>query len=331
MASYRVTRALTSRIVKDSTTRAAARWQSTLPRAGKPLASRIGKDKDAGVRFSSLAPAEQETMEVFTTRAEEWLAAVDGRADVQAVDPARLQLFRNDGFSPPVLSYASLAESPDAHERLLKTVLDPGCVVVDGLPDDPDCKGSVFDAFMLEYFGGLQTGQSVDGAPGLLLGFHCALGEGHTAISDGFAVAYALRERHPEHFDTLSRYGMDAGSPRLEDCKRGAYSDTASPIFCTDAAGNLARIQHQETYRTPLTVPFDDVPTYYAAYSKWYEMVHSDEFMTPMRLQQGQAVIFNNWRVMHGRAGLADTRRVILGGTVARDAFHSTARLLLAK
>ena len=39
----------------------------------------------------------------------------------------------------------------------------------------------------------------------------------------------------------------------------------------------------------------------------------------------------HNWRILHGRAGLAGKRRVILGGTVTRDAFYSTARLLLAE
>ena len=34
----------------------------------------------------------------------------------------------------------------------------------------------------------------------------------------------------------------------------------------------------------------------------------------------------NNWRTMHGRAGLAGKTRTILGGTVTREAFYSAVR-----
>lgn len=59
------------------------------------------------------------------------------------------------------------------------------------------------------------TDQSLYGTPGLLLGFHCALGEGNNSLTDSFAVAYALKERHPEHFEMLARHGMSAGRLRV--------------------------------------------------------------------------------------------------------------------
>lgn len=34
----------------------------------------------------------------------------------------------------------------------------------------------------------------------------------------------------------------------------------------------------------------------------------------------------NNWRTMHGRAGLKGKARTILGGTVTREAFYSAVR-----
>ena len=55
------------------------------------------------------------------------------------------------------------------------------------------------------------TDQSLYGLPGILLGFHVAFGEGNNSLTDGFAVAYTMKERHPEHFKMLSKYGMNAG------------------------------------------------------------------------------------------------------------------------
>ena len=55
------------------------------------------------------------------------------------------------------------------------------------------------------------TDQSNYGTPGLLLMFHCAMGEGNNSLTDGFAVAYAMQERYPEMFELLATHGMNAG------------------------------------------------------------------------------------------------------------------------
>ena len=57
-------------------------------------------------------------------------------------------------------------------------------------------------------------------------------------------------------------------------------------------------------------------------------MVHSPEFQTHLTLKQGECLIMNNWRTMHGRAGLKGKARTILGGTVTREAFYSAVRLM---
>ena len=54
------------------------------------------------------------------------------------------------------------------------------------------------------------TDQSLYGTPGLLLGFHCAMGEGNNSLTDGAAVAYALKERYPQHYRALTELGERA-------------------------------------------------------------------------------------------------------------------------
>ena len=36
--------------------------------------------------------------------------------------------------------------------------------------------------------------------------------------------------------------------------------DTAHPVLRLDAEGNLSRVQYHESYRTPVTLPFDVFP-----------------------------------------------------------------------
>jgi len=323
---------------------------------------------------------------------EAWLSPYTGMANAPAPDPATLHLFKNSEtglFKPPVVQFDDLpygrSPQPGAHEDLLRKLVDPGCVIIDNVPDDAACDGSVLASFAQDYLGGLQkhplrdnahwtisteesivdkslvfrppaggedgkkghkatgsstsyntdlqianhTDQSVYGTPGIFLAFHCALGEGNNSLTDGFAVAYAMRERYPKSYEMLSKYGMDAGR-HLNYYAKGAFSfDTCSPILHTDEQGNLKRVQYHEIYRTPLTVPYKDFPAYYNALETWYSMLHSEEFMSTIQLRKGQMIFFNNWRVMHGRAGLKGKKRVILGGTVTRDAYYSSARYVL--
>ena len=60
-------------------------------------------------------------------------------------------------------------------------------------------------------------------------------------------------------------------------------------------------------------------------------MVHSPEFQIHLTLKEGELLMMNNWRTMHGRAGLKGKARTILGGTVTRDAFVSATRELRRK
>ena len=59
-------------------------------------------------------------------------------------------------------------------------------------------------------------------------------------------------------------------------------------------------------------------------------MIHSPQFEVEVPISQKQMLILDNWRVLHGRAGgKSSPNRVIMGGTVVREAFHSKAVQLM--
>ena len=59
-------------------------------------------------------------------------------------------------------------------------------------------------------------------------------------------------------------------------------------------------------------------------------MIHSPEFEVEVPISQKQMLILDNWLVLHGRAGgKSSPNRVIMGGTVVREAFHSKAVQLM--
>jgi hypothetical protein len=392
---------------------AASSFSATLLRAYAPrVAMALDREENPWVPVSSAPP-------------NSWLDAFDSSIEPpRALDPASLRLLSNLPEHESRVPFVPYSWVEKNMEDFLYLITDPGAMIIDGMPEDAACDGSVFSAFASKYLGGLQkhplrddahwtisteqsvqisnssfsndteqlaasnsyntklqlanhTDQALYGMPGLFLLFHCAMGEGNNSLVDGFAAAFALRERRPDLYALLTRYGANAGR-RLGYYKNGIMSfNVSKPVIQTDANGDPIRIQYHEMYRTPLEVPgtraatrlrylspflsflppllpspalpllltlapsyllslprqvpYQDAKLYYEALQTWYNMTHSEEFQMHFKLQKGQMIIMNNWRMMHGRAGLEGKQRIILGGTVTRDAYYSVARLALQK
>ena len=194
------------------------------------------------------------------------------------------------------------------------------------------------------------------GVPALCLLMHYAQGSGTNTFTDGFAVAGQLKVEDPEGYHLLTKYGYDAerdfvasrvDSPQAYN--RGLIVSTQQPLLQLDDTGALKRIQYNEVFRTPLTLPYDVFPKWYRAFSRFVELVHSEEFERKVRahappasptcspplccspaacarkgrvhsfsstsrpaqvpMTKGRFFLMNNWRVLHGRAG----------GTVSSD------------
>ena len=183
------------------------------------------------------------------------------------------------------------------------------------------------------------------GIPALLLVFHYAEGWGANTLVDSFAAAEDLRREDPEAFHLLSTYGNDQERDLLasrQDAKQGHTASlcltSAAKIIQLDSAGGVKRIQYNEVFRTPLSVPFEHFKAWYAAYLKFGRMLESRDYEREMPMDTGDIMIVNNWRVLHGRAGSRDgvtdigkisPDRCLVGGTVTRENAFSRARALL--
>lgn len=183
------------------------------------------------------------------------------------------------------------------------------------------------------------------GLPGLIVTMHYLSGTGVNTLVDAYAVIEALRERDPEALRLLSTYGncqqRDFIGSRVDfkDSFRRVSADMSdrslmiqskSPIIQVDHAGRAIRVQYNEIARTPSTITFDQFPKWYRALTVWNDMIHSSEFEVELPLRAGQILVFDNWRVLHGRAANAcSPDRLLMGGTVLREAFYSRAIQLM--
>jgi len=179
------------------------------------------------------------------------------------------------------------------------------------------------------------TDQSIPahGIPALVLVVHYVQGTGYNTLVDSYAVSAALKERNPEAFRLLATYGnnqeRDFVASRVDSVQKGTQGmliPTKQPILQLDTDGAHVRTQFNEVFRTPSTIPYGDFDKWYEAYLLWNDMIHGPEFEVEVAINEGQILALNNWRVLHGRAGAKSSPdRIIMGGTVVREAFTSKA------
>ncbi|RGP79968.1 trimethyllysine dioxygenase [Fusarium longipes] len=145
---------------------------------------------------------------------------------------------------------------------------------------------------------------------------------GESLLVDGFNVAKILRKESPEAYDVLRRTRI----PWHASGNKGIAiaPDRTYPVIEADWETNkFHRIRWNNDDRGVVHL-FDAKPWYEAA-SKWNEIVRRETSEFWFKLTPGTIVIFNNWRVMHGRSAFKGTRR-ICGAYIPRDDFVSRYR-----
>ncbi|CAK7275473.1 hypothetical protein SEPCBS57363_006700 [Sporothrix epigloea] len=170
-------------------------------------------------------------------------------------------------------------------------------------------------------------------APGTSLG-------GASLLVDGFHAAQILQKESPEDYDVLTRVRLpwhasgnqgitlspDRRYPVLEVLDSQDLEVTGAEK--TDRRLNRVRWNNDDRGIVPFGGPdadgIDPVRWYNAA-RKWQAILKRPEVEYWTQLQPGKPLIFDNWRVLHGRSSFAGVRRMC-GGYTARDDFISRWR-----
>ncbi|KAK9374651.1 uncharacterized protein V1513DRAFT_445559 [Lipomyces chichibuensis] len=259
--------------------------------------------------------------------------------------------------NPPVVEFSSVMSSDAGVAEWTSKIKLYGFCFVDGVPVNPDDTEKLINRISFPrqtHYGGfwdftsdlaandtaytdLALGLHTDGTyftepPGLqiLHLLHHNGSGGESVLADGFKAARILREEAPEHYKTLSRIRIPAHSAGNEDvCIRPA---SASPILNHDeATGELIQVRWNNDDRSTMDRweggdPDVEVIRFYEAIRKWHEIVTRRETEYWFKLRPGRALIFDNWRVMHGRSTFDGERR-LCGAYISMDDFESRMRL----
>ncbi|WP_224419261.1 MULTISPECIES: TauD/TfdA family dioxygenase [unclassified Modicisalibacter] len=148
---------------------------------------------------------------------------------------------------------------------------------------------------------------------------------GESTFADGFAVAEALRESDPEAFRRLAETPIDF---RFQDEDHDIA--VRGPIIQLDAAGRPLEIRFNNWIRDTLRLPLDQVDAWYAAYRRFWQLLHDPRYQLEFALAPGEMVAFDNRRVLHGRKAFDPNtgKRHLQGTYLDLDLLESRLRVL---
>ena len=164
-------------------------------------------------------------------------------------------------------------------------------------------------------------------APGLQL-LHCLAFDGdggESTMVDGFRIASELRASSPELYEVLST--VQVPGQYIGD---GSHLMASRPVFRHDDRGALVQVSFNNTDRAPFLLPPDQMDAFYEAL-RAFEALANDHALQWRRVNRpGTAMLFDNWRVLHGRAAYTGHRH-LCGAYLNREDYESRRRLLAGR
>ena len=139
---------------------------------------------------------------------------------------------------------------------------------------------------------------NVPSPPGIQL-LHCIRNDargGGSILVDGFRVAEELRSESAAHFRLLADCPIEF---RFHDAEVDLIHH--APVLRVDAQDRVVEVRFSNWLRGTLDLPEDQVDAYYEALLHYWRILRQPRFQLRPRLQAGQAVVFDNQRVLHGR------------------------------
>lgn len=180
------------------------------------------------------------------------------------------------------------------------------------------------------------------GTPGFLQFLYQAQGTVTSKVCDGLALATHMRENHPEDYRLLTTVQLTHSSRNCIYASNGSYrqDDPAAsgatfelvhthPVLQLDQDGHLEKVIQSETKRGVCALPYDEYEAFMAAYRRWTDLAEDPRFIRSFKWPENDAIVTNNWRVLHGRASVPpNMQRVMCFGYVMKPITENRYRLL---
>ncbi|KAG5986378.1 hypothetical protein E4U54_005453 [Claviceps lovelessii] len=146
---------------------------------------------------------------------------------------------------------------------------------------------------------------------------------GKSLLVDGFYAAHRMRTEFPSAYEVLRTIRVPWHASGNQDV--AISPDRAYPVL--DASPKrINRVRWNNDDRGAVPLHVSNVDEWYDAARKWDSILRRRRNEYWFQLEPGQILIFDNWRILHGRSAFQGRRRVC-GGYINRDDFVSRWQL----
>jgi gamma-butyrobetaine dioxygenase len=148
---------------------------------------------------------------------------------------------------------------------------------------------------------------------------------GESLFGDGFAIAEHLRTASPDAFAVLTRTPVPF---RYRSKDAELYAER--PLIQLSCSGEVSAVHYNSRSIAPLRLAARDARPFYSAYRRFAALLRDSRFHLQFRLRDGDLVVFDNQRTLHGRTAFSSARypRHFRGCYLTRDSVYSETALL---
>ncbi|KAF2500288.1 Trimethyllysine dioxygenase [Lophium mytilinum] len=256
--------------------------------------------------------------------------------------------------NPPIVQYEAAMNSDEGLKEWLSKIREYGFCYIDNTPATPSATSQLLERISfirVTHYGGFydftsdlaskdtaytnialdaHTDTTYFSDPAGLQAFHLLShtdgSGGASLLVDGFRAAADLKAQDPQAYELLSRVNVHAHASGNDGISIQPYR--GFPVLLHDERdGRLLQVRWNSSDRAGVELPLEVVGGWYEAAAKWHALISAPEYEYWCQLTPGRVVVFDNWRVMHGRSAFTGKRR-ICGGYVNRDDFISKFKVL---
>ncbi|KAK9409949.1 gamma-butyrobetaine dioxygenase [Crotalus adamanteus] len=153
---------------------------------------------------------------------------------------------------------------------------------------------------------------------------------GESEVVDGFHVANKFKAQNPYAFKILTSTFVDFTDIGVDYCDFAMQSKQR--IIDVDEKGQVVRINFNNATRdTIFDIPAEKVKPFYAALKDYVDLLNSTDYKYSYKMKPGDVVVFDNWRLLHGRQSYqagAEISRHLEGAYADWDVIMSRLRIL---
>ncbi len=147
---------------------------------------------------------------------------------------------------------------------------------------------------------------------------------GDTILVDGFNLAKKIEVKQPQLYRLLCAYPI-----KFKFETRSCLFEHTAPILELDSREALRSIRFNNRSVQPFELSDEVMLPYYKAYQYFERLLNQESNQVRFKLEPGQAIIFDNERILHGRTSFKSlTKRHLQGCYADRDALLSTIAVL---